>query len=118
MLNYTTPLNRTYDMQKQNSRSLAGYTLYSTSLQDIGTQLTLDISAEIGSTTYTQDFQQTFFLDTSIPYTPPTASDIVKMTTLPFLQDTSFAMRMIAPSFHLSVLTSALSLICAYLVFL
>jgi len=115
MLNYTAPLNRSYDMQKQSSHSLSGYTLYSTTLQDIGTQLTLDISAEIGRTTYTEDFLQTFFLDTSIPYTPPTASDIVKMTTLPFLQDNSFATRTLATSFHLSVLTSAFAVICAFL---
>lgn len=72
--NYEAPLNTHIDMSRNDSLpAIAGYTFYSaTGIEDIGAQLTIDLHAEVDGTTYTEDYQPTYFLGTKLPYVPPT----------------------------------------------
>ena len=57
----------------QNSTSFpsqAGYTFYTSTMDDIGLQLTMDLHAVSGQSTYTQTFVQTLVLDNT-PYVKP-----------------------------------------------
>lgn len=62
---------------------IQGYNFYTTSLQSLGLQLTVDLHVVIGDATYSVDFQQTYFLGTGTPYTPPTVSNTTTVARLP-----------------------------------
>ncbi|KAJ3550967.1 hypothetical protein NMY22_g97 [Coprinellus aureogranulatus] len=74
--NYEAPLNTNIDMTRNDSiPAIAGYTFYSaTGVEDIGAQLTIDIHAEVDGTTYTEDYQPTYFLGTKLPLTDAPAN--------------------------------------------
>lgn len=66
----------------QNSTSFpsqAGYTFYTSTMDDIGLQLTMDLHAVSGQSTYTQTFVQTLLLD-GTPYVKPGAVSTVSGT--------------------------------------
>ena len=70
---YGLPLNTDIDFALNTSRPpVAGYTFYSGVVNDVGAQLTVDVHAVVDGQTYTEDYQQTYFLDTKIPSSPPT----------------------------------------------
>ena len=60
---------------KQNSSfpSLAGYSFYTSTMDDIGLQLTMDLHAVSGQDTYSQTFVQTLLLADKVPYVKPGA---------------------------------------------
>ncbi|KAJ2927594.1 hypothetical protein H1R20_g9501, partial [Candolleomyces eurysporus] len=73
MPKYEAPLNQDITMSLNTSiPAAAGYVFYSGHIEDFGAQLTVDMHATIDGTTYTADYMQTYSLDTTIPYTPPT----------------------------------------------
>ncbi|CAA7271521.1 unnamed protein product [Cyclocybe aegerita] len=81
MENYLPPLNISIDMKRNHSiPDAGGFRFYSASLNDTGTQLTVDLHTVINGHLFTEDFMQTFFIDENIPYTPPTA---VQSTIIP-----------------------------------
>ncbi|XP_006457946.1 hypothetical protein AGABI2DRAFT_199045 [Agaricus bisporus var. bisporus H97] len=76
-----------------------GYNFYSTSIQSAGLQLTVDLHADIDGNTYTVDFQQTYFLGSSLPYTPPTISNITAVARIPGEPTDTNSVRSLHPSF-------------------
>jgi len=68
---FPQPLNTTIDLKANSSITpVGGYTFYTAEVDDVGQQLTLDLHADIGGNTYTDNFRQTTFLDNT-PYTAP-----------------------------------------------
>ncbi|KAJ3576656.1 hypothetical protein NP233_g302 [Leucocoprinus birnbaumii] len=67
--------NTTIDFTRNSSAtSVDGYDFYTGSVEDIGLQTTLDLHLDSGSTTYTEDFQQTTFLDNTPYFKPSTVN--------------------------------------------
>lgn len=54
--------------------TIAGYEFYTGSVEDSGFQATLDLHADVGGTTYTDDFRQTTFLDNTPVIDPTTVN--------------------------------------------
>lgn len=73
MPKYETPLNQDITMTLNTSiPAAAGYVFYSGHVEDVGAQLTVDMHATVDGTTYTEDYMQTYWLDTTLPFSPPT----------------------------------------------
>ncbi|KAF8163504.1 heme peroxidase [Crassisporium funariophilum] len=73
MEKYAPPLSMSAELKfNQSIPEVEGFQFYSAVVEDVGTQLTIDLHGVVNGTTITEDFLQTYFLDTSIPYTPPT----------------------------------------------
>ncbi|KAF9448021.1 L-ascorbate oxidase [Macrolepiota fuliginosa MF-IS2] len=69
--NFTYAVNTTFDFSRNTSiPSVGGYDFYSGTVSDSGFQTILDIHADAGGTTYTDDFRQTSFLDNT-PFIEP-----------------------------------------------
>lgn len=81
MPNYEPPLQADIELAVNSSITpIAGYTFYSGGVDDFGAQLTVDMKAEAGGTTYTEDYQQTYVLNTNIPSNPPANVTEVKVS--------------------------------------
>lgn len=75
--NHGPLLNLTQELVPNSTLpTIRGYDFYTTSFKSVGLQLTVDLHAVVGDVTYSVDFQQTYFLGTGAPYTPPTSSNI------------------------------------------
>ncbi|KXN92249.1 Putative L-ascorbate peroxidase 6 [Leucoagaricus sp. SymC.cos] len=82
--NHGPPLNITRELVYNSTLNpIQSYNFYSTSLSSLGLQLTVDVHAVVDDNTYSVDFQQTYFLGTGTPYTPPMVSNTTTTTRLP-----------------------------------
>ncbi|KAF9014014.1 heme peroxidase [Cyathus striatus] len=67
---FNPPLDRVITLALNHTiRPVEGFVFYSGSVEDTELQLTVDMHC-------TQDFMQTFFLDISVPFTPPTTVQV------------------------------------------
>ncbi|TFK42386.1 heme peroxidase [Crucibulum laeve] len=73
MPGYAAPLNTSVNLKLNNTITpIQGYSFYSGVVQDLGLQLTVDLQSVVDGVTYMEDYLQTFFLNTDIPFTPST----------------------------------------------